>query len=64
LTNPTYPTHIALQFNAWISAHDLSAQTALISADHSFIEWDGQVTVGQGAMIDAWQRFFALLSDC
>jgi predicted SnoaL-like aldol condensation-catalyzing enzyme len=61
--SPADPKRIALQFNAQISAHDLAGLAALMSADHRFIDRDGQVTAGKAAMIDAWRRFFVLFPD-
>jgi predicted SnoaL-like aldol condensation-catalyzing enzyme len=61
--NPTPPEHIALVFNAQINAHDLAALGALMTADHAFIDRDGQVTAGKAATLDAWKRFFTLFPD-
>ena len=57
--DPMHPKHIALAFNAQITAHNIGL-AARMTADHRFIDRDGQVTAGKEAMLDAWRRFFEL----
>ena len=61
--SPADPKRITLQFNAQITEHNVSGLAALMTADHTFIDRDGQVTAGKAAMLDAWERFFTLFPD-
>lgn len=60
---PVDPKRIALQFNAQITAQHIDGLAALMTADHRFIDRDGQVVAGKEAMLQAWARFFALFPD-
>ena len=54
---------IALRFNDAINARDVAALEALMTADHRFVDSEGQVTAGLDASVAAWSGFFETFPD-
>jgi hypothetical protein len=50
---------VALRFNECITAADLAGLAALMSADHRFVDIEGNVVSGKAACVAAWRGFFA-----
>ena len=57
------PTETFKQFLAAINNHDLTALTALLAADHVFVDSLGNRVHGARAMETGWQGYFAMCPD-
>jgi ketosteroid isomerase-like protein len=57
------PTEVFKQFLAAINSHDLTALTALLAADHVFVDSLGNQVRGARSMEAGWRGYFALCPD-
>ncbi len=62
-TGATDPKSVAVAFNDSINHHDLHGLAALMTADHTFIDIEGEVVAGKRDCLDAWRGFFESLPD-
>jgi len=51
------------QFAAAINQHDTEALTALMTADHTFVDSAGNLAQGASSMQAAWRSYFAMCPD-
>jgi ketosteroid isomerase-like protein len=54
---------VVLRFNGCINSRDLEGLTSLMSADHRFIDSEGELYQGKAAMRQAWRQFFESYPD-
>jgi uncharacterized protein (TIGR02246 family) len=59
----TDPAPVAVRFNDAITARDAGALAALMTADHTFTDTEGNVIAGRQACRAAWEGFFAAFPD-
>jgi ketosteroid isomerase-like protein len=52
------PKLTVLQFNDYISKHDLQGLSSLLSEDHVFIDRKGKEDRGKETMMKGWKNFF------
>ena len=57
------PTETFKQFLAAINNHDLTALTALLAADHVFVDSLGNQVRGARSMEAGWRGYFAMCPD-
>lgn len=57
------PVAVVRAFVAAVSAADVPAIVALMTADHRFIDATGAVHAGRDRMTDAWKQYFAMFPD-
>jgi ketosteroid isomerase-like protein len=57
------PTEVFKQFLSAINSHDLTALTALLAADHVFVDSLGNRVQGASTMEDGWRGYFAMCPD-
>jgi ketosteroid isomerase-like protein len=57
------PTRVVQAFIAAINRHDLAAMTALMAADHRFVDSRGQAVTGREAMADGWAAYLRMFPD-
>jgi ketosteroid isomerase-like protein len=53
----------ALRFNEKINKQDVEGLAELMTNDHTFIDSDGNITAGKGAMKEGWNNFFKKYPD-
>jgi ketosteroid isomerase-like protein len=54
---------VVLGFNDAINRRDLAALARLMSADHRFVDTEGNTVVGKSACLVAWRGFFDAFPD-
>jgi ketosteroid isomerase-like protein len=57
------PKLVTLQFNEAINSRNLESLIALMTADHQFIDTEGNVVRGRVAVEAAWRGFFSAFPD-
>lgn len=57
------PTETFKQFLAAINSHDITALTALLAADHVFVDSLGNRVHGARSMEAGWRGYFAMCPD-
>ncbi len=57
------PIEVFRQFLAAITRHDLTALTALLAADHVFVDSLGNSVHGASTMEAGWRGYFAMCPD-
>jgi ketosteroid isomerase-like protein len=63
VSSPSADELVVSAFNDAINAGDLAALTALMTADHRFIDTEGHMVHGRAACRRAWEGFFAAFPD-
>jgi|SRR5580704_14355959 ketosteroid isomerase-like protein len=61
--DPVSPNEIFDQWVAAINAHDVAAMTALMSANHAFVDSLGNRVEGAKSMEAGWRAYFAMCPD-
>ena len=57
------PAAVVRRFNDCITASDIDGLTALMTADHTFVDTDGQVVAGRDECRVSWLGFFEQFPD-
>ncbi len=52
------PKTVALEFNKCINRHDVEGLSALMPADHIYIDREGRSDRSKSGMVRAWEEFF------
>jgi ketosteroid isomerase-like protein len=61
--NSVDPKLTALQFSEYINRQDIEALSSLMAEGHTFIDREGEVVKGKGAMTKGWTDFFGSFPD-
>lgn len=59
----TDPVQTVKQFNQYINKKDLEGLTSLMTAGHTFIDSQGEITRGKKKMASVWKQFFRAYPD-
>jgi uncharacterized protein (TIGR02246 family) len=54
---------VALRFNEKINQRDLDGLVELMTDDHTFIDFLGEITTGKDVMKEGWRQFFTSYPD-